>query len=323
MASKNVARRRDADLQAILDSPEINLLIEDLESTRWTGRPGYPTRALLGVALVKSIYSISTWSKTVALVHEHEGIQRALGDVPSVYAAYRFAGKLTKHKEMIDSCVARVLERLRSTQPGMGENIAIDGSDLPAYSSVQPYTSVKGEAREPGQYSDMDASWGYRTAVATRKSKWFYGHKVHLAACSLTGLPLAWKVETASKQEMKHALDLLDQTIRRKFPVQTAAMDKGYDSGEVYDGCLIRGVLPVIPAKKIKGTTKGARLSRFLPRSTDRWKELYKGRGSVERAFNYLKHEWAMLPLKIRGLTKVALHVDLTVLSKLCCALLA
>jgi hypothetical protein len=321
MASQNVARRRDVELAVILDSPEINRLIEDLESAKWTGRPGYSTRALMGVALVKSIYGISTWSKTVALVHEHEGIQRALGDVPSVYAAYRFAAKLVAHKELVDSCVARVLERLRSTRPGMGENIAIDGSDLPAHSSVASYTN--GEARKPGEYSDPDASWGYRTAVDTKKSKWFYGHKVHLAACSLTGLPLAWKVETASKQEMKHALSLLDQTIKRRFPVQTAAFDKGYDSGEVYDGCLIRGVLPVIPAKKIKGEPKGPRLSRFLPRSTDRWKKLYKGRGAVERAFNYLKHEWAMLPLKIRGLAKVVLHVDLTILAKLCCALLA
>jgi hypothetical protein len=320
MTTVNVARRRVAELAAILDSSEIAFLIEEIENIRWTGRPGYPTRALLGVAFVKSIYGISTWSKTVALVQEHEGIQRALGEVPSVYAAYRFASKLVAHKELIDACVAQVLERLRSTRPGMGENIAIDGSDLPAHSSVQTYTN--GKPRKPGEYSDMDASWGYRTAVDTKKSKWFYGHKVHLAACSLTGLPLAWKVETASKQEMKHALPLLDQTIKRRFPVQTAAMDKGYDSGEVYDGCLIRGVLPVIPAKKIKGKTKGPRLSRFLPRSTERWKALYKGRGAVERAFNYLKHEWAMLPLKIRGLAKVALHVDLTILAKLCSALL-
>lgn len=323
MAAKNVARRRVAELAATLDSPEINLLIEEIENTRWTGRPGYPVRALFGVALVKSIYGISTWSKTVALVQEHEGIQRALGDVPSVYAAYRFASKLVAHKELIDRCVARVLERLRSTKPGMGENIAIDGSDLPAHSSVAAYTKINGEARKPGEYSDMDASWGYRTAVDTKKSKWFYGHKVHLAACSLTGLPLAWKVETACRQEMGFALSLLDQTIKRRFPVQTAAFDKGYDTRDIYDGCLIRGVLPVIPAKKIKGETKGVRLSRFLPRSTERWKALYKGRGAVERAFNYLKHEWSMLPLRIRGLAKVALHVDLTILAKLCSALVS
>lgn len=99
-------------------------------------------------------------------------------------------------------------------------------------------------------------------------------------------------------------------------------MDKGYDFNEIYDGCLIRGTTPIIPKRNLTGT-KGVRQSRFLPRDTDRWKTLYKGRGSVERIFSQLKGEWAMLPLKIRGLAKVALHVDLTVLAKLCCALLA
>jgi hypothetical protein len=40
-------------------------------------------------------------------------------------------------------------------------------------------------------------------------------------------------------------------------------------------------------------------------------------RGSVEREFGRLKHEWAMLPLRVRGLAKVRLHVDLTVLANL------
>jgi hypothetical protein len=322
MASKTVSRRRDVELASILDSPEITQFIEQLENARWTGRPGYSIRSLLGVALVKSIYSISTWSRTVALVHEHDGIQRALSDVPSVYAAYRFAGKLTKHKELLDDCISRVLDRLKAKHPSMGENISIDASDLPAYSSVSPYTNIQGDAREPDQYSDMDASWGYRTAVATRKSKWFYGHKVHMAVCNSTGLPLAWNIKTASEKEMHHALPLLDTAIRRQFPIQTVALDKGYDIKDVYEGCLIRGTLPIIPKRNLTGT-KGVRLSRFLPRDTPRWKELYKGRGSVERAFSQLKGEWAMLPLKIRGLAKVALHVDLTILAKLCCALLA
>jgi hypothetical protein len=319
LAVINVPRRRVAEVAATLDSPEIVRLIEDLENTRWTGRPGYPIRALLGVALAKSIYGISTWSRTVALVHEHEALQRALGAVPSVYAAYRFAGKLRAHKDLLDSCISHVLERLRSERPAMGENIAIDASDLPAYSSVQPYTSLNGDVREPGQYSDMDASWGYRTAVATRKSKWFYGHKIHMATCSLTGLPLAWEVKTASTKEMSTAVPLLDQTIRRRFPVQTVAMDKGYDVKDVYEGCLIRGTLPVIPKRNLKGT-HGVRLSRFLPRDTPRWKALYRARTAVEREFSQLKAEWAMLPLKIRGHARVQLHVDLTILAKLCCA---
>ncbi len=40
-------------------------------------------------------------------------------------------------------------------------------------------------------------------------------------------------------------------------------------------------------------------------------------RRSVERAFGRLKHEWAMLPLRVRGVEGVRLHVDLTMLATL------
>jgi len=41
----------------------------------------------------------------------------------------------------------------------------------------------------------------------------------------------------------------------------------------------------------------------------------------VEREFGRLKHEWALLPLRVRGIARVRLHVDLTILAKLACAL--
>ena len=83
--------------------PEIARLIAELEATRWTGRPGYPVRAMVGMALAKSIYSTPTWTRTVALVRDHAGLRLAVGcpleeDVPSVYAVYRFAAKLRAHR---------------------------------------------------------------------------------------------------------------------------------------------------------------------------------------------------------------------------------
>ena len=41
----------------------------------------------------------------------------------------------------------------------------------------------------------------------------------------------------------------------------------------------------------------------------------------MEREFGRLKNEWAMLPLRVRGIERVALHTDLTILAKLSCAL--
>lgn len=89
--------------------------------------------------------------------------------MPSVYACYRFTAKLRAYKPLLDSCVAAVLAQLRDENPGMGENIAIDGSDLPAYANGQRFVFKNGRERAENEYSDPDASWGHRSAVSTRK----------------------------------------------------------------------------------------------------------------------------------------------------------
>lgn len=60
-------RSRVSELAGLLNSPEIAGLTAELEATRWTGRPGYPTRSMIGMALAKSLYAIPTWTRTVAL----------------------------------------------------------------------------------------------------------------------------------------------------------------------------------------------------------------------------------------------------------------
>lgn len=95
MAVPKLARSAASELAVLLDSPEIGHLIEELRATRWTGRPGYPIRTMIGLALAKSLYAIPTWTKTVALVADHWKLQRVLGcegKPPSQWAAYRFAG---------------------------------------------------------------------------------------------------------------------------------------------------------------------------------------------------------------------------------------
>jgi len=66
---------------------------------------------------------------------------------------------------------------------------------------------------------------------------------------------------------------------------------------------------------------KADRLHPLIPRQTARSRRLYASRGAVEREFGRLKHEWALLPLRVRGIERVRLHADLTILAKLACAL--
>ncbi len=66
---------------------------------------------------------------------------------------------------------------------------------------------------------------------------------------------------------------------------------------------------------------KADRLHPLVPRETPRWRKLYKGRAAIEREFGRLKNECALAPLRVRGLERVRLHADLTILAKLSCAL--
>ncbi len=192
----------------------------------------------------------------MALVREHDALREAIGgECPSVYAAYRFAAKLRAYSDLLDSCIARVLDRLRAERPEFGRDLAIDASDMPAYANGQRYVSKGGRERE--RFSDPDASWGHRSAVSTRKGGGFYGFKVHAAVCARTDLPVAWQVETAGSHESNYAAPLLDAAKARGFAAETTVLDMGYDIGRVYSECEDRGSRPIIPLRETVAVKRG------------------------------------------------------------------
>jgi len=365
LASPKVAGgAASAALKTVLDSPEVGRLIEELEATRWTGRPGYPIRTMVGLALAKSLYAIPTWTKVVALVGEHWKLQRVLGcegNPPSVYAAYRFTEKMRANGDMLDRCIDSVVAGLKDNLPSYGTDLAIDASDMPAYANGQRYMYKGGPERN--WHTDPDASWGHRSAVSTRRGGGFYGFKLQMACCTKTGLPVAWSVETAKSNESTFVAPLLDEARRRGAMAATCAMDKAYDITRVYGECADRDCEAIVPLRATGAVVKnehrppacthgvwtfagsdrkrGAskwrcptgecapastwvkadRLHPLMPRESKRWKALYRGRGAVEREFGRLKNEWGLKPLRVRGLDRVRLHADLTILTKLACAL--
>lgn len=104
MAASTIARPRDtAQIAAQLDLPAIKQLIADLDETRWTGRPGFPIRTMVGAALVKSVYCVPTWTRTARLIAEHGALRETIGGAPSQWAYYRFMGKLRASGDTLES----------------------------------------------------------------------------------------------------------------------------------------------------------------------------------------------------------------------------
>ncbi|MGH3132294.1 MAG: transposase [Gaiellaceae bacterium] len=66
---------------------------------------------------------------------------------------------------------------------------------------------------------------------------------------------------------------------------------------------------------------KASRMQPLIPRDSKRWRDLYRGRAAVEREFGNLKHRFALAPLRVRGLARIQLHADLTMLARLSQAL--
>jgi len=327
MATAKVQPRTVEQVRTLLDSPEVAAWIADLQAARPSrrGRPGYPLRAMVGMAFVKTLYGFPTWARTARLVSEHTALQQVLGAVPSVYACSRFTAKLLRFGGSLDACIDRVLAALRDEIPELGATVAIDGSDLPAYANGQRFLTKNGPLRE--RYSDPDASWGHRSAVSTRSRGGYYGYKVHAAVCTTTGRPLAWQVQSARDSEVPLVPVLLDTLAARGFAPAVAVLDKGYDSANVYDTCTERGIRPIIPLRKTgkvlagehkpptcehgtwtfagsdvkRGASKwrcptaartpasrwikADRLHTLIPRSSSRWGDLYRLRGAVEREF--------------------------------------
>jgi hypothetical protein len=259
---KVASRSAAAELAGLLESPEIVGLIAELEATRWTGRPGYPIRCMVGIMLAKSLYAIPCWTRTLALVQEHAALRAALGcwtdkEVPSIDACYRFTKKLRKHKDMLDRCISGVVGSLAEQMPDLGQNIAIDASDVSAYANGQRFKSKGGRERAPEEYSDPDASWGHRSAVSTRKGGGFYGYRLHMAVCSKTDLPLAWRVETAKANETLFVAPLFDRLHTLGIDPETCAMDKGYDAGSMYQACADRDIAPIICLRQTPAVKRG------------------------------------------------------------------
>ena len=149
MDRSKVPRLPDAArVRAILASPEVARLVAELEATRWTGRPGYGSYALIAMALIKGVYGIGVWTRVVALVREHDALREVVGGlVPSVFACRRFGAKLRRFKPLLDACLDRLVASLHAELPEMGTDVAIDASDLVAFEWSEVHVEERTGAR--------------------------------------------------------------------------------------------------------------------------------------------------------------------------------
>ena len=128
------------ELERILEALNDDELIEALEATRWTGRPGYPVRVMWHTIIASFYLGIvhdtdlvrALWSNP--LLAASCGIDSADG-VPSKYAYCRFRKKLSGFNELVADILNACVETLKDALPGLGENISVDSTDVKAWAN--------------------------------------------------------------------------------------------------------------------------------------------------------------------------------------------
>ena len=278
-----------------------------------------------------------------------------------MYALYRFTRKLPTHKPLLDACLERVTASLRNQLPEYGEDIAIDASDLSAYANGQRYLSKHGPERERFSDPDASwghrsavstrkggGFYGYKLHLAAcARTELPVAWRVETARDheSSFALPLLDAVLARGFQPETCAMDKGYDTesihdgfeghgCRPIVPLKkTPAVKTGKHrapacehgqwtyAGADFKRKLTKWRCPTGACKPASVWRKASRLHPLIPRESKRFGDLYRGRGSVERAFGRLKNERGLKPLRARSLDRVALHADLCILATLASAL--
>jgi len=209
--------------------------------------------------------------------------------------------------ERLQSAIDGLLKGLKGAGLVKGKNVALDATFIKAYSSIDMRTKL-------GR-SDPDARIG-------RGGKGYgLGYNLHLSVDANAELPIAFKVTPANIRDIAEATDLLRAT-RRVLPrgIEHAMADRGYSSDEFREEVRRRGMEPIIPHRSNQhvGERGLLRIDKgFKTHGPTRLKRLYRKRGGVERVIGRLKEQLGLRDPRVRGLTRITLHVQLCIIGML------
>jgi IS5 family transposase len=233
-------------------------LLSALEREHRTGRKGSSVRGMWSALIAGVLSQADSLSGVIRLLERDKDTRLVCGfsidNIPSHDAFGRFLKKLVKHGELIDECFNELVREARELLPGFGDKLAVDATDIKAYSS--------GHRKTP---SDPDARWGakgsgHHSGPSGKDKKpdlyYWFGYKLHLVVDALYELPVAFEVTPANESDSTHMEPLLKRAGADKDETRPVAVmaDKGYDSGAnnrfIFNECR---AMPIIPIREVKG----------------------------------------------------------------------
>jgi IS5 family transposase len=249
-----ITERGKDRLVMVLETIPAEKLIAAIEREHRTGRKGYSTRGMWSAFIAGVLYGCHSIAETARLLQRNRDVRLICGfakdNLPGEDALGRFLKKLLAHERLLEECFDGLTETLRQMLPGFGSKLAVDATDIEAYSN--------GHRRSP---SDPDAQWGAKEAKSGSEKpptargrerdlyRWF-GYKLHLIVDASYELPIAFMVTPANESDTTQMKSLLRRAALDKpgRKPQAVMADKGYDSK---DNCLAifkdAHAAPIIP----------------------------------------------------------------------------
>jgi hypothetical protein len=160
---------------------------------------------------------------------------------------------MVEHSDLLEKCFADLVTQARWLLPGFGSKLAVDSTDIKAYSNGHRKTA-----------SDPDARWGakgagHHTGPAKDKHRdlyYWFGYKLHLIVDALYELPVSFELTPANESDTTQMEALLKKAGADKDGTRPEAViaDKGYDSQDnnrfVFVECQ---AAPIIPIREVEG----------------------------------------------------------------------
>jgi len=265
-------------LTLLLESLPDEELMRKLESDRGQGRDDYPARAIWNSLLAGIVFQHASVESLRRELSRNGQLRLICGfdatkggkqvPGPSVYS--RFLNKLMAYEEDVARIFSKLLWQLSTELPDLGKSLAIDGKALNSHARRKS-RGRKGDCR-----GEHDANWGVKSYThnrtdgsVERKTKSWFGFKVHTISDTTYELPLAFDVTQASAAEQPMAFELLEQLKHNQPLVLESAeyfmADRGYDDGklhgELWNGY---GIKPVIGIRNLWQKPEGFDATRAV-----------------------------------------------------------
>jgi transposase len=287
-----VARQLEAIFNTI---PEDELL--GALKAYYAGRNGYTYKILWRTYVAMSILNLPSFAALRRILENNPYIAEACGitsydEIPSKFAYSRFMRKLQiKHNEVLVRNIMRTLTRkCYETLPEFGKSVAIDSTDLKAWSNGSKERK-----------SDPDAGWAVKDGT-NGKQKFVWGYKLHLLVDTANEVPIGANITRGNFADIKQSTALLTQARRTygKFHPEYVICDAGYSSDR-----LRKVIKRQWHAKPI---IKSRKKNRWIADETPEWKLIFNRRVAVERVFGRMKNHRRLNNITVRRRRKVTVH---------------